>query len=151
MLLAAAVVAIDQASKWLVLARFGYGERLAVIPGLFDLTLVYNTGAAFSFLDGAGGWQRWLFAALGIVAAVVIVRLLSRHRDQPLFSLSLALIMGGAIGNVIDRFVHAKVVDFLLVHHRDWYFPAFNAADSAITLGAVLLIADELLRARRRG
>ena len=132
-----------------MLARFQYGERLNLIPGWFDLILVYNTGAAFSFLAGAGGWQRWFFTALGIIASVVIVFMLRRHGGQPLFATALALIMGGAIGNVIDRLVHAKVVDFLLFYRGDWYFPAFNLADSAITLGAILLITDEILRIRR--
>ncbi len=149
LLLALVVVILDQASKWAVLGRFEYGERLNLIPGWFDFTLVYNTGAAFSFLAGAAGWQRWFFTALAIVASVVILFLLRRHGGQPLFATSLALIMGGAIGNVIDRIVHAKVVDFLLFYRGDWYFPAFNVADSAITIGAVLLIADELLRMRR--
>lgn len=149
LLLALAVVILDQATKWAVLANFVYGERLPVVPGWFDLTLVFNTGAAFSFLAGAAGWQRWFFTALGIVASVVILHLLRRHGGQPLFATSLTLIMGGAIGNVVDRIIHAKVVDFLLFYRGDWYFPAFNVADSAITIGAVLLIVDELRRMRR--
>lgn len=149
LLLALVVIGLDQASKWAILGRFEYGERLNLIPGWFDFTLVYNTGAAFSFLAGAAGWQRWFFTALAIAASVVILFLLRRHGRQPLFATALALIMGGAIGNVIDRIVHAKVVDFLLFYRGDWYFPAFNVADSAITVGAVLLIADELLRMRR--
>lgn len=149
LLLALVVVILDQASKWAILGRFEYGERLSLVPGWFDFTLVYNTGAAFSFLAGSGGWQRWFFTALAIVASLVILHLLRRHGDQPLFATSLALIMGGAIGNVIDRIVHAKVVDFLLFYRGDWYFPAFNLADSAITLGAILLILEELLRMRR--
>ena len=149
LLLALVVVILDQASKWAILGRFAYGERLAVVPGWFDLTLVFNTGAAFSFLAEAAGWQRWFFTALAIVASLVILHLLRRHGSQALFATSLALIMGGAIGNVIDRIIHAKVVDFLLFHRSDWYFPAFNVADSAITVGAVLLIVDEVLRMRR--
>ncbi len=151
LLLALVVVIIDQASKWAVLGRFAYGERLNLVPGWFDFTLVYNTGAAFSFLAGAGGWQRWFFTALAVIASVVIVFMLRRHGGQPLFATALALIMGGAIGNAIDRIVHAKVVDFLLFYRGDWYFPAFNLADSAITLGAILLIVDELLRIRKNG
>lgn len=147
--LALLVVALDQASKWAILARFQYGERLNLVPGWFDLTLVYNTGAAFSFLAGAAGWQRWFFTALAIVASGVIVFLLRRHGGQALFATALALILGGAVGNLVDRLVHAKVVDFLLFYRGDWYFPAFNLADSAITAGAALLILDELLRMRR--
>lgn len=147
--LALVVVALDQASKWAILGRFEYGERLNLVPGWFDFTLVYNTGAAFSFLADAAGWQRWFFTALALVASGVIVFLLRRHGEQTLFSTSLALIMGGALGNLVDRIVHAKVVDFLLFYRGDWYFPAFNVADSAITLGAILLVVDELLRMRR--
>lgn len=146
--LAFLVIALDQTSKWLVLERFSYGERLNLVPGWFDFTLVFNTGAAFSFLAGAGGWQRWLFTILGIGAALLIHALLRRHSHQTLFASSLALIMGGAIGNVIDRLVHGKVVDFLLFYRGDWYFPAFNLADSAITVGAALLLIDEIRRMR---
>lgn len=149
--LALAVVILDQASKWAVLARFDDAERLAVVPGWFDLTLVYNTGAAFSFLAGAAGWQRWFFIALGLVASAIIVGILRRHGNQPLLATALTLILGGALGNVIDRIVHGRVVDFLLLYRGDWYFPAFNLADSAITLGAILLILDELRRMRRGG
>jgi signal peptidase II len=147
--LALVVVALDQASKWAILGSLEYGERLILVPGWFDLTLVYNTGAAFSFLAGAAGWQRWFFAGLAIVASAVIVFLLRRHGGQALFATALALIMGGAVGNLVDRLVHAKVVDFLLFYRGDWYFPAFNLADSAITVGATLLVVDELLRMRR--
>jgi len=144
------VLILDQISKLWVVQRFTLGERVTVIPGWFDFTLVYNPGAAFSFLAGAGGWQRWFFIAIGIGASGFILWLLVRHGSQRLFALSLALILGGAIGNVIDRLVHGQVVDFLLAHWQDrWYFPAFNIADSAITVGAVLLIADELIRVRR--
>lgn len=149
LLLAAAVVLIDQLTKALVEQTFRFGERHTVIPGWFDLTLVYNKGAAFSFLSNADGWQRWFFIVLGTVAAVVIVWMLVRHGSQRLFGFGLAMILGGAVGNVIDRVWRGQVVDFLLFHHGNWYFPAFNAADSAITLGAALLILDELLRVRR--
>ncbi|MFT3804801.1 MAG: signal peptidase II [Burkholderiaceae bacterium] len=149
--LALAVVIIDQLTKLWVLDHFAPGERLPVIPGLFDLTLLFNPGAAFSFLGNASGWQRWFFTALGLGASAVIAVLLHRHRGQTLFSLALAMIMGGAVGNVIDRLIFGKVVDFLLFYRDPWYFPAFNAADSAITLGAALLIVDELIRLRRHG
>jgi signal peptidase II len=147
--LAAAIVAIDQLTKFAIERSFAFGERLAVVPGLFDLTLVYNRGAAFSFLASAAGWQRWFFTALGLVAAVFIVWLLARHGSQRLFAFALALILGGALGNVIDRLARGQVVDFLLVYWQQYYWPAFNVADSAITVGAVLLIVDEFRRVRR--
>ena len=147
--LAAVIVAVDQLSKFAILRNFSFGERLAVVPGLFDLTLVYNRGAAFSFLAGASGWQRWFFTGLGVAAAIFIVWLLARHGTQRLFSFALALILGGAIGNVIDRVARGQVVDFLLVYWQRWHWPAFNVADSAITVGAVLLIVDEFRRVRR--
>ncbi|MFP5459959.1 MAG: signal peptidase II [Gammaproteobacteria bacterium] len=146
--LAALVIVLDQLTKWLVLDSFAFAERRPVIPGFFDLTLVYNTGAAFSFLAGAGGWQRWFFVGIGVAASLFIVHLLRRHGEQRPFALALTLILGGALGNVIDRLVHGKVVDFLLVHWRDLYWPAFNVADSAITVGAVLMVVDELRRMR---
>lgn len=151
LLLAVAVIAIDQVTKAAVLGHFQVGQRLPVIPGFFDLTLLYNPGAAFSFLSSESGWQRWLFTLLGIGASLFIVYLLMRNRGHRLLSSALSLILGGAIGNVIDRFQHGQVVDFLLFYHHPWYFPAFNAADSAITVGAALLILDELLRLRKRG
>ena len=147
--LAAAIVLADQLTKLAVVRSFAFGERLAVVPGLFDLTLLFNRGAAFSFLAGAGGWQRWFFTGLGVAAAVFIVWLLARHGSQRLFAFSLALILGGAIGNVIDRIVRGQVVDFLLVYWQRWHWPAFNVADSAITVGALLLIVDEFRRVRR--
>ena len=147
--IAAAIVALDQATKFAVGRAFAYGERLAIVPGFFDLTLVHNRGAAFSFLANAAGWQRWFFVGLGAVAAAFIVWLLARHGSQRLFAFALALILGGAIGNVVDRIVHGHVVDFLLLHWQRHFFPAFNVADSAITVGAVLLVVDELRRVRR--
>jgi len=146
--LAATIVVVDQLTKLAVERSFAFGERLAIVPGLFDLTLVYNRGAAFSFLAGASGWQRWFFTALGIAAAAFIVWLLARHGSQRLFSFALALILGGALGNVIDRVARGQVVDFLLVYWQRFHWPAFNVADSAITVGAVLLIVDELRRVR---
>jgi signal peptidase II len=147
LVLSGVIVLADQLTKLLILERFRFGERLAVLPGYFDLTLVFNTGAAFSFLADAGGWQRWFFLAIGIGASAFILYLLARHGSQRLFSLALALILGGAIGNLIDRLARGKVVDFLLAHWQErWFFPAFNVADAAITVGAVLLVLDELLR-----
>ncbi len=147
--LAAGIVGLDQATKYAIAGTLAFGERIAVLPGFFDLTLVYNRGAAFSFLADAAGWQRWFFIALGALAAVFIVWLLRRHGEQRLFALALALILGGAIGNVIDRIVHGHVVDFVLLHWRGLHWPAFNVADSAITVGAALLVFDELRRIRR--
>ena len=149
LLLALVVTVLDQFTKVAVLDRFELGERLAVIPGFFDLTLLFNRGAAFSFLAGHDGWQRWFFIAIAVAASAFILYLLLHHRQQRMFSIALGLILGGAIGNVLDRLLYGQVVDFLLFHQGDWYFPAFNVADSAITVGAALLILDELLRMKR--
>ncbi|MGA2551922.1 MAG: signal peptidase II [Burkholderiaceae bacterium] len=148
LLLSAIVIGLDRISKILIEQHLGYGERDPILP-CFDLTLLYNKGAAFSFLSSQSGWQRWMFTAIGVAAALFIVRLLARHGSQRLFAAALALILGGALGNVIDRVLHGRVVDFILVYWQNWYFPAFNVADSAITVGAVLLIFDELWRVRR--
>ena len=146
--IAVAVVVLDQLTKTLIISRFVLGEGREITP-FFNLVRVHNTGAAFSFLAGAAGWQRWFFIALGVAAAGFIVWLLARHGGQRLFGWALALILGGAVGNVVDRVLHGHVVDFIQVHWRGWYFPSFNVADSAITVGAALLILDELLRVRR--
>ena len=145
----ALVILADQLTKIVIARTFAYGERVPVVHGFFDWTLVYNKGAAFSFLSDATGWQRWFFTGIGIVAALFIVFLLARHGTQRLFAFALALIAGGALGNVIDRLMHGHVIDFILVYWRNWSFPAFNVADSAITVGAALLILDELRRVRR--
>lgn len=147
--LAAVLVFADQFSKWIAVRALDFGERVAIIPGFFDFTLVYNRGAAFSFLASAGGWQRWFFTGIGLVAAAFIIWMLARHGSQRLFAFALTLILGGAIGNVIDRVLHGQVTDFVLLYWRAWHWPAFNVADMAITFGAVLLIVDELLRVRR--
>ena len=148
LLLAVVVILLDQVSKIAIEQRFRFGERLSVIEGYFDLTLVYNKGAAFNFLATAGGWQRWFFIGLGIAAAGFLTYLLVKHASQRLFCFGLAMIMGGAIGNVIDRVWHGQVIDFLLVYYKGFYWPAFNVADSAITLGAICLIIDEIRRVR---
>ena len=153
--LAAVVVVLDQLSKWLILGAYQLGDATRV-TGFFNIVRAHNTGAAFSFLAGAGGWQRWLFVALALAAAGFITWLLRAHAGQKLFSFSLAMILGGALGNVIDRMLHGYVVDFLDFHwaflsglfYRG-HFPAFNLADAAITVGAVGLIVDELRRVRR--
>lgn len=146
--IAGLIIAIDQLSKTMINRTFVYGERSQILP-FFDLTLLYNKGAAFSFLAGAAGWQRWFFTVLGLVVACIIVFMLVRHGHQRLFAWALALILGGALGNVIDRMLHGHVIDFILVYYQDNFFPAFNIADSAITVGAVMLVLDELLRVRR--
>jgi signal peptidase II len=146
--IAALIVVLDQFTKVLVLGSFQYGEGLP-ITGFFNLVRVHNLGAAFSFLANAGGWQRWFFTALGTVAALAMVWMLRSHAGQRLFCAAISLVLGGAVGNVIDRLLHGYVVDFLDFHWAGWHFPAFNVADCAITLGAGLLILDELLRVRR--
>jgi lipoprotein signal peptidase len=135
------VIVLDQLTKLWVAAVFQLGDKLAVLPS-FNLVLAYNTGAAFSLLADAGGWQRLFFSAVAVVASVVIVHLLRRHSGQKLFSLALALILGGALGNLVDRVAYGHVIDFIQVYWRDWYWPAFNVADSAITVGAALLVWD---------
>ena len=140
-LISAAIVVADQVTKSLVLGRFAPGERLE-ITGFFNLVLVFNRGAAFSFLAGAGGWQTPLLVAFALIAAGVVSVLLVRSPERGLFSAGLALILGGAVGNVIDRLRFGHVVDFVDLHAAGWHWPAFNVADSAITVGAALLILD---------
>ena len=144
------VIVLDQFTKTLILGSFQLGDSRQV-TSFFNVVRVHNTGAAFSFLAGAAGWQRWFFIVLGVVAAGFIIWMLRSHPTQKLFCFAVTMIMGGALGNVIDRLLHGYVVDFIQVHWRGSYFPSFNLADSAITLGAVLLIADELRRVRRGG
>jgi signal peptidase II len=146
--IALVVIVLDQLTKSLILANFAYGDSVHD-TSFFNVVRVHNTGAAFSFLAGASGWQRWFFVGLGAVAAGFIVWMLRSHGGQKMFAWALALILGGALGNVIDRLLHGYVVDFIQVHWADRYFPSFNLADSAITLGAILLIVDELRRVRK--
>ena len=146
--IALVIIVLDQLTKSLILANFAYGDSVHVTP-FFNVVRVHNTGAAFSFLAGASGWQRWFFVGLGAVAAAFIVWMLRSHGGQKLFAWALALILGGALGNVIDRLLHGYVVDFIQVHYKNAYFPSFNVADSAITIGAAFLILDELRRVRR--
>ena len=145
---AAVVLIADQFTKVLILGYYQLGDQTPV-TSFFNVVRVHNSGAAFSFLAGAAGWQRWFFTVIGLVAAVVIVWLLRAHAGQKLFAFALASILGGAVGNVIDRLLHGYVIDFLDFYWGNWHFPAFNVADSAITLGATCLILDELLRVRR--
>lgn len=139
--LSVVVVLIDQVTKLWVGHGFGYGESKAVTD-FFNLVLVYNSGAAFSFLSDAGGWQRWLLSAVAVTASVWIIWLLSRHAHQRLFSCALALILGGALGNLVDRVMYGYVVDFLDFYWGAHHFPAFNVADSAVSCGAALLLWD---------
>lgn len=143
------VAVLDQASKQWIVAIFEEYEVLEVWP-VFNLTLVYNTGAAFSFLSDAGGWQRWFFVAIGVVISVVMVLWLRQlQARERLTGYGLALVIGGAVGNLIDRIWLGRVVDFLQWHWDDWYWPSFNLADSAITLGVVLLLLDGVLAGTR--
>ncbi len=145
--LALAILLVDQFTKVLIVGYYHLGDS-TVVTSFFNVVRVHNSGAAFSFLAGASGWQRWFFTVLGLVAATVIVWMLKSHPGQRLFSFAMACILGGAIGNVIDRLAYGYVVDFLDFHWRAMHFPAFNVADSAITVGAACLIVDELLRVR---
>ncbi len=148
LLIALIIVLADQATKQYMDSTLLYAQRRSILP-FFDFTLLYNPGAAFSFLADGAGWQRWFFTGIALIATTLIVYMLRKNPQQKLFCASLALILGGAIGNVIDRVAHAHVIDFLLFFWRDWYFPAFNIADIAITCGAILLILDELIRIRK--
>ena len=141
--LAAAIIALDQISKWIVLGTLQVGETRYVAP-FFNWVLTYNPGAAFSFLSDAGGWQRWFFTVLALGVSAWIVALLRRHVGEFRLSLALTLVLGGALGNVVDRIRFGAVVDFVQWHVSGYYWPAFNVADSAITLGAILLIWDQL-------
>lgn len=153
--LALAVIVFDHLTKWWVSATLDYQEFVPVLP-FFSLVRVHNTGAAFSFLADAGGWQRWFLSAVALAASGFIVWLLHKHHSQRLFAFSIACIMGGAIGNLIDRLLHGHVIDMLDFHFR-WlqpvfhggHFPTFNLADMAITLGACGIIIDEIRRVRR--
>ena len=146
--LALIILIVDQFVKVLVMGYFRLGDA-SYVTSFFNLVRVHNSGAAFSFLSTASGWQRWFFTAIGLAAAVFIVWMLKSHAGQKLFSFALACILGGALGNVIDRSMHGYVVDFLDFHYLAWHFPAFNVADAAISIGAVCLILDELLRVRK--
>ena len=145
---AVVLVVVDQITKTLILNHYQLGDS-TFITSFFNIVRAHTTGAAFSFLSDAGGWQRWLFTGIGVAATIFIVWQLRAHPGQKLFGFALSSILGGAVGNVVDRLMHGYVVDFLDFHVSGWHFPAFNVADSAITLGAACLILDELLRVRR--
>ncbi|MEY2802548.1 MAG: Signal peptidase [Pseudomonadota bacterium] len=139
---------LDQFTKVLILGYYQLGDS-TYVTSFFNIVRVHNPGAAFSFLASASGWQRWFFTALGIGAALFILWLLRSHHHQKLFAFSMACLLGGAVGNVVDRLLHGYVVDFVQLHYAGWAFPAFNVADAAITAGAIGMILDELLRVRR--
>jgi len=138
----------DQITKIWIIGTYQLGDSLP-LSSFFNLVRVHNNGAAFSFLAQAGGWQRWFFTGLGSAAAIFMIWLLTQHAGQKLFGFAIACVLGGAVGNVVDRVLYGYVVDFLDFHYAGIHFPAFNLADSAITLGAACLILDELLRIRR--
>ncbi|MGH8631419.1 MAG: signal peptidase II [Burkholderiales bacterium] len=142
-----ALVALDQLVKYVAVHALEPGSPVALLPFL-SLVLTYNPGAAFSFLAGAGGWQRWFFVAVALLAAVILTVLIFRHRRDGLLCAALMLVLGGAVGNLIDRLIFGAVVDFVLLHWRGWSWPAFNLADSCITVGAVLLVWDSLRGSR---
>jgi signal peptidase II len=149
------VLLVDQFTKVLIMGYYQLHDSTTVLS-FFNIVRAHNTGAAFSLLASAAGWQRWLFTGIGLAAALFIIWQLKSHAGQRLFSFALSSILGGAIGNVVDRLLHGYVVDFLQFHwdflapmFPGGYFPAFNVADSAITLGAICLVLDELLRVRR--
>jgi signal peptidase II len=144
--LSLAIVLLDQVTKLWILANFELYERVEVMP-MLDITRLHNTGAAFSFLAGAGGWQRWFFITLGLVVSGLVIAWLARLplKGRGWLAAALALVVGGALGNVIDRVWLGYVVDFISVHYGEWYFPAFNVADSAISVGAVILLAESLV------
>jgi signal peptidase II len=143
-LLAGAVVVLDQITKLLADAQLELHRAISVTP-FFNLTLMYNEGAAFSFLADAQGWQRWFFIVLSSTVSIALVVWLTRlKRDETWLAIGLSLVLGGAVGNLVDRVVYGHVVDFIQVYYQQWYFPTFNVADSAISVGAVLLIASSL-------
>jgi signal peptidase II len=146
--LAFIIILVDQFTKVLIVGYYHLGDS-TYVTSFFNVVRAHNTGAAFSFLADASGWQRWFFTGLGVVAAAVIIWMLKSHAGQRLFGFALSCVLGGAIGNVIDRVLHGYVVDFLDFHSHGYHFPAFNVADSAISIGAACLILDEFLRVRR--
>lgn len=143
------IVVLDQASKLAITSHFSLYDRLAVIPGFFNLTLAYNPGAAFSFLADAGGWQRHFFTVLALAVSMGIVIMLKRYASDRRFCLQLTLILGGAVGNLIDRVVYGHVIDFIQVYYQNWYYPAFNIADSAICIGVGLMLLDSFMSKKK--
>lgn len=146
--LSAVVIALDQYTKHWIVTHLEYAETIVLHP-LLTITRLHNRGAAFSFLAEADGWQHWLFVGLGVTVAVGILIWLRFLKRQPWLAAALALMLGGALGNVIDRVRYGHVIDFIHVHYEQWYFPAFNVADSALTVGAVMLVVESFLGRRR--
>ncbi|MEJ2060205.1 MAG: signal peptidase II [Gammaproteobacteria bacterium] len=145
-----AVIVLDQLTKQAALAWLQPGLPVSVIPGFFNWNLMFNTGAAFSFLSAAGGWQRWFFIMLALVVSAIIVIWLRRLKPgEGWMALGLALVLGGALGNVIDRVLRGHVVDFIQWYFRSYYWPTFNLADSAITVGATILVLHAVFGTRR--
>jgi len=149
LVLAALLVLLDQFTKYLVLKNIAADSVVPLLPYL-SLVLTYNTGAAFSFLAGASGWQRWFFVLIALGASILILWMLYRHHRDTFLCIGLALILSGAIGNLIDRLTIGAVVDFILVYWRQYHWPAFNVADSCISIGAVMLLWDGLVKAPSR-
>lgn len=147
-MVAALLIGLDQLSKLIIVNSYALGQQ-TVLTSWFNIVRVHNAGAAFSFLSDAGGWQRWFFVGLGVLAVAVLAFLMIRHAGQVLFSLAATLIISGAIGNTIDRLSYGYVVDFIDWHYAGWHWPAFNFADSFIMVGAGLFILDEIRRVRR--
>ena len=147
-MVAALLIGLDQLSKLVIVNSYALGQQ-TVLTSWFNIVRVHNAGAAFSFLSDAGGWQRWFFVGLGVLAVAVLAFLMIRHAGQVLFSLAATLIISGAIGNTIDRLSYGYVVDFIDWHYAGWHWPAFNFADSFIMVGAGLFVLDEIRRVRR--
>ena len=148
-LLAILIVITDQISKYAVLRHFQFAERRIVLPDFFDLTLVYNTGAAFSFLAGAGGWQKYFFILLALIISLWLAKGIVGQELGGFGRWGAAMVIGGAHGNLIDRFIHGHVIDFLLFYWKNWHYPAFNVADSFICIGAALLVIDNFKHKRQ--
>lgn len=148
--ISAIVVAVDLYTKYLTQQAFVLGEQL-MVTSFFDLVRYHNEGAAFSFLADAGGWQKWFFTGISIVASMIILYLLKKHHHEKLFSFGLALVLGGALGNLYDRVTLGYVVDFLSFHVHGYYWPAFNVADSAISVGVVCLLLDSFKQKKDGG
>jgi signal peptidase II len=143
LLLSIVVIVLDQISKLVIDNSLQYGQVIPVMPS-FNIVLAYNKGAAFSLLAQAGGWQRLFFSLIAVAASAAIIWVLRKHHQNKLMALSLSLILGGALGNLIDRIVYGHVVDFIQVYYSSYFWPAFNVADSAITVGAVLMVLDSM-------
>ena len=151
-LLSLVVLIIDQWTKWLAETNLNFNEPVSVIEPILNWTLAYNYGAAFSFLADAGGWQKWFFAGLALLMSLfLIVYLIKAPRNAKLLSIGLALVLGGAVGNLIDRLLHGHVIDFIHVHYNDaWHYPIFNIADMGISIGVVMIVIDMLFLEKKR-